>query len=196
MAYETHLYAFLTNSIGDGTHPKSGRLSAPRHRNPIRLHSYLQPEIGRNCHTEKLVLVTLRHKRLCNHKRNVNAQRSQPTSKKKLRTLRGQKKHINIFNVNFLAPTQNTRFLPPEKSPCASFPGKGPKRDPHKLSGGMFGSKRSQTGHFRPQKVSFIVFFGALIRGQAPTANHHRETVQSDERGGGGWLREHGTICP
>ena len=28
---------------------------------------------------------------------------------------RGQKKHINFFNINFLAPTQNTRFWAPRK---------------------------------------------------------------------------------
>ena len=37
--------------------------------------------------------------------------------------VRGQRKHINVFNINFLASTQNTPFGPPEKSLCASFLG-------------------------------------------------------------------------
>ena len=41
----------------------------------------------------------------------------------------GQKKHINFFNINFLAPTQNPQFgAPRKKSLCASFPGKERER--------------------------------------------------------------------
>ena len=39
--------------------------------------------------------------------------------------LRGQKKHIHFFNINFLAPTQITRLWAARKKRCcASFPGK------------------------------------------------------------------------
>ena len=48
----------------------------------------------------------------------------------------GPKKHIDFFNINFLAPTQNTPFWAPEKSLCASFLGKG-----HKQGGGFWGQK-------------------------------------------------------
>ena len=67
---------------------------------------------------------------------------------------RGQKKHINIFNINF-PPDKTPDFGPTEKSFCASFPGKERKQGTHiNFSGGIFGSNwRPQTGHFRPQKV-------------------------------------------
>ena len=81
---------------------------------------------------------------------------------------RGRKKHITFFNINFLAPTQKTQFGPPEKSSCASFPGKERQKGTHiNFFGGISVSKRGQqTGHFRPQKVEFIVFFLPLDAGE------------------------------
>ena len=42
--------------------------------------------------------------------------------------IKEQKKHINIFSINFLAPPQTPHFGPPEKSLCASSPGKERKK--------------------------------------------------------------------
>ena len=80
---------------------------------------------------------------------------------KKFETIRGPKKHINFFNINFLAPTQNTLVWPPEKSLCASFPGKGRKKGIHiNFSWGFLGSKRvSQNGTFSATKSSVHCFF-------------------------------------
>ena len=77
---------------------------------------------------------------------------------------RRPKKHINFFNISFLAPAQNTPFWAPRKSLCASFPGKGRKRGTHKnFFEEILGSKTgSQTAHFRLRKVEFIVFFLSL----------------------------------
>ena len=67
---------------------------------------------------------------------------------------RDRKTH-KLFQHKLFGPTQNTRFGPPEKSLCASFPGKGRKKGTHiNFFGGVFGPQRgSQTGHVRPQKV-------------------------------------------
>ena len=43
-------------------------------------------------------------------------------------TPKGQKKHINFVNINFLGQPKTLGFGPPEKSLCASFPGKERKR--------------------------------------------------------------------
>ena len=44
---------------------------------------------------------------------------------------RGPKKHINFFDINFLAPTQNPPlWAPPPKSLCAFFPGKDAEKGP------------------------------------------------------------------
>ena len=61
-----------------------------------------------------------------------------PSSQYRYEDFRGQKKHINFFNTNFLAEL----FGPPEKSSCASFPGKGRKKGTHiNFSGGFLGQK-------------------------------------------------------
>ena len=57
---------------------------------------------------------------------------------------RGQKMHLNFFKINFLAPTQKTRFgAPRNKSLCASFfLGKDAKKGTHiNLFRGFFGVK-------------------------------------------------------
>ena len=75
--------------------------------------------------------------------------------------VKGGKKHINVFNINFLAPTQNPKFEPPEKSRCASLPGKKTrKRDPHKLCRGDFGGQKRRPrwaifGHNKSSLLSF-----------------------------------------
>ena len=75
------------------------------------------------------------------------------------RVCRGQKKHMNFFNINFLAPTQVDPPPPPQN---ASVPGKRrQKRTCTNLFRGILGSKRgSQTGRFWSQKV--YCFFLAL----------------------------------
>ena len=80
--------------------------------------------------------------------------------------VKGQKKHINFFNINSLPPTQNTPFWTPrEKFMCLMSWERTQKRDPHKLfSGRNLGSKRgSQTGHFRPQKALVYCFCSLLV---------------------------------
>ena len=55
----------------------------------------------------------------------------------------GPKKHINFFNINFLARTQNTPlWAPSKKLMCLSSWERTQKRDPHKLFGGDLGVKR------------------------------------------------------
>ena len=69
---------------------------------------------------------------------------------------RGRKKHINSFNINFLAPTQNPPFWAPRKKfMCLISWERTQKRHINiNFFGAIWGSKRgSQTGHFRPQKV-------------------------------------------
>ena len=80
---------------------------------------------------------------------------------------RGPKKHINFFNLNFLAPIQKARVWTPRESLCASFPAKGRKKGTHiNFSRGIFGPKRgSQTGYFRPQKSLVYCFFPPLNLG-------------------------------
>ena len=58
----------------------------------------------------------------------------------------GQKQHINLFNINFWASTQNNSLWAPTKSICASFPGKESHKEDHtNFIRGIFGSKgRSQ----------------------------------------------------
>ena len=76
-----------------------------------------------------------------------------------------QKKHINIFNINFLAPTQNPQFWAPrkKKKTFMRFLSWEPtqKRDPHKLFRGDFlgqkgGPKRAIFGH---KMFSFLCVF-------------------------------------
>ena len=68
---------------------------------------------------------------------------------------RGPKKHINSFNINFLAPTQNTQFFGAQKRVYVPRFWERTQKGTHiNFLGGIFGSKRgSQTGHFRPDKV-------------------------------------------
>ena len=57
--------------------------------------------------------------------------RVQSLSRTRLR-IKGRRKHINFFNINFWPlPPKTPHLGPPEKSLCASFPGK--QGDPHKL---------------------------------------------------------------
>ena len=61
---------------------------------------------------------------------------------------RGPKKHINFFNINFLAPDQSTPFLDPRKKfMCLSFPGKERKKGTHiniNIFRGIFGVKNRE----------------------------------------------------
>ena len=74
---------------------------------------------------------------------------------------RGPKKHIDFFNINFLAPTQNTPFwAPPKRFMCLISWKRAQKRDPHKLFRGTFGGqkggpKRAIFGH---KKFSLLFF--------------------------------------
>ena len=77
----------------------------------------------------------------------------------------GRKKHINFFNINFLAPTQNPPSGPPEKSLCASFPGKEHKKGTHiNFFGGIWGVKHGvPNGEFSATKSLVYFFFPALM---------------------------------
>ena len=84
----------------------------------------------------------------------------------------GRKKHINFFNINILAPTQNPPFWAPQKSLCASFPWKEcHKGDPHKLFLGILGGqkggpKRSIFGH-----KEFSLLFFLPLKGLSRTSS-------------------------
>ena len=87
---------------------------------------------------------------------------------------KGRRKHINIFNIIFLAPTQNPHFGPPrQKSTCLISWERMQKGDPHKFFLGYFwgqkqGPKRTIFGH-----KSLVYFFscpylsGPVIRDAA-----------------------------
>ena len=80
------------------------------------------------------------------------------------RKIRGPKKHINFFNINFLAPTQNTPFWAPRKKfMCLISCERTQKRDPHKLFWGGFGVKKGgpKRAIFGHKKFS-LLFFPAL----------------------------------
>ena len=56
---------------------------------------------------------------------------------------REQKRTINVFNIDFFAPTIKPPILGPQKKLCASFSGKErQKRGPCKLFGVDFGVKK------------------------------------------------------
>ena len=67
---------------------------------------------------------------------------------------RGRKKHINFFNMNCLAPTQNTPLgAPRKKFMCLISWERTQKRDPHKLyRGDLGGQKGVPNGPFSATK--------------------------------------------
>ena len=67
---------------------------------------------------------------------------------------RGQRKHINFFNITFWPPPKTPDLGPQKKVYVPHFLGKDAKKGPTQtFSGGFSGSKRGpQTGHFRPGK--------------------------------------------
>ena len=88
---------------------------------------------------------------------------------------KGPKKHINFFNINFLAPTQNAPFWVPRKSLCASFPGKGRKKGTHiNFFGRILGSKGAPNGPFPATKSSVYCFFPALIPSKPLVWGHNK----------------------
>ena len=78
---------------------------------------------------------------------------------------KGQKKHINFFNINFLDPARNPPFWAPRKKLCASFPGKGRQNWTHINSfRGILGVKNGvPNGPFSATKSLVYCFFPALI---------------------------------
>ena len=73
------------------------------------------------------------------------------------------KKHVNFLNINFLAPhPKHPHFGPPEKSSCASFPGKRTQKGTHInfFFGGDFGVKRGgpKRATFGQKKFSLLFF--------------------------------------
>ena len=78
---------------------------------------------------------------------------------------KGQKKHINSFNINFLVPNKEPSSGTQRKSWCASFPGKKTqkRRDPHKLfrkQEGFWGNKKRspKRAAFGHKKFSLLFF--------------------------------------
>ena len=80
--------------------------------------------------------------------------------------IKGQKKHINFFDINFLAPTQAPHLGPPEKSSCASFSGKERKKGTHLnfCRGDFRGPKRGpKQAIFSHRKFSLLFFSLPLV---------------------------------
>ena len=79
-------------------------------------------------------------------------------------SVKGLKKHINFFNIKFLAPPKTPSFGPPEKSLCASFPGKERQKGTHiNFFGEIIGVKNGvPNGPFSTTKMFSLVFFPAL----------------------------------
>ena len=75
--------------------------------------------------------------------------------------VKGRKKHINFFNINFLAPTQNLPFWAPRKKfMCLISWQRTQKRDPHKLfRGDLGGQKRGpKQAIFGHKKFCLLLF--------------------------------------
>ena len=77
----------------------------------------------------------------------------------------GPKKHINFFNINFLAPTQNTRFWPPRKKLMCLISWERTQKGTHiNFFGGDFGVKKGVPNRpFSATKSLVYRFFPALI---------------------------------
>ena len=79
-------------------------------------------------------------------------------------SIRGRKKHINFFNINFLPPTQNPPFCtpPPKKLMCLISWERMQKRDPHKLfRGDLWGQKRGPKRAIFGHKKFSLLFFSS-----------------------------------
>ena len=75
----------------------------------------------------------------------------------------GQKNAHKLFQHKLLAPPKTPDLGPPEKSWCASFPGKGRKKgDPHKLFRWDFGGQGVPNWRFSATKSLVHVLFPAL----------------------------------
>ena len=78
--------------------------------------------------------------------------------------IKGQRKHINFFDINFLAPNPKSPILGPRKqkeSLCASIPGKGRKKGTHInfFAGDFWGQKRGpKRAIFSHKKFSLLLF--------------------------------------
>ena len=85
---------------------------------------------------------------------------------------RGRKKHITCFNLNFWPPPKTPDLGPPEKSLCASFPGKERKKVTHmNLFGGILGVKNGvPNGPFSATQslLSFLPLPSACYRSPKP----------------------------
>ena len=77
---------------------------------------------------------------------------------------RGPTKHINFFNINFLAPTQNTPFWAPRKKfMCLISLERTQKRDPHKhFWGDLWGQKGVPNGPSSATRSLVYCCFPAL----------------------------------
>ena len=91
-------------------------------------------------------------------------------------TNRGRKKHINFFNINFLAPTQNPPFWAPRKKKfmCLISWERTQKRHISiNLFGAIWGSKRGvPNGPFSATKSLVYCFFPALNKYPPPPAQN------------------------
>ena len=100
--------------------------------------------------------------------------------------LRDEKAHI-LFQINFLAPTQPPpRFGPPEKSLCASFPGKERKKGTHiNFFGGIFGVENGvPNGPFLATKKSSLSVFSCpywvVVLTQGPSGRAKQEEQERE----------------
>ena len=74
--------------------------------------------------------------------------------------IRGQKKHINLFNINFWPPPQTPDFGPPEKFYVPHFLGKDAKKGTHiSFWGGFLGQKGGSTrAIFGHKRLVYLLF--------------------------------------
>ena len=82
-------------------------------------------------------------------------------------TGKGRKKHINFFNISFLAPTQNPQFWAPRKKFMCLISWERAQKGTHiNFFGGIFGVKKGvPNGRFSTTKSLVYCFFPAPNRG-------------------------------
>ena len=107
--------------------------------------------------------------------------------------IKGRKKHINFFNINFLRPTQNPPVWgPEEKVYMPHFLGRNTKRHPHKLYRRDFWVIKSgvPNGPFSATKNSVYCFFPALTNASKTSVRApKRSTDECEHLILCGWLR-------
>ena len=91
-----------------------------------------------------------------------------------LRFVKGRKKHINFFNINFLHPTRNPPFWAPRKKFMCLISWERTQRGTHiNFFGGILGVKNGVPNEpFSARKSLVYCFFPALICGGSKSRIH------------------------